>query len=305
MSLFSYHIFDAVVKQKSFLKAAEVMNLTPSAVSHSIASLESMLGFPLFVRTRTGVQLTSEAESLIIHVRTILNCEEQLMQEVAQINGLNKGTVVIGAFNSVCINWIPDIIKTFEILYPNINVNIFQGGYEDIISWSKMGIIDIGFGILPVSGDLVETPLHKDRLVCITPNNYKPARSKYVTIDDIRNKTFVLQREGTNADIMAFIKKYDLSVRSQFFMEDDQSIIAMVESGFGISIVPELVLSKLKNDVNIYPIKPEEYRVIGLLTNKKQLLAPATVKMFHHIIDYVKENNLMNVDNPKSMKSKV
>jgi DNA-binding transcriptional LysR family regulator len=109
MSLFSYRIFDAVAKQQSFLRAAETMHLTPSAVSHSIASLEGKLGFPLFISSRTGVKLTSEGEKLLIHVRSILRFEEQLQQEAAQINELEKGTIVIGTFSSVCTNWISDI----------------------------------------------------------------------------------------------------------------------------------------------------------------------------------------------------
>jgi DNA-binding transcriptional LysR family regulator len=295
MSFFSYQIFDAVAKQQSFLRAAEVMNLTPSAVSHSISSLESSLGFPLFLRSRTGVKLTNEGELMLIHVRSILNCEEQLQQEAAQINGLEKGTVVIGAFSSVCTNWIPDIVKSFHNSYPNIDINIMQGDYEDVLLWAKTGVINIGFATLPTRTDLIETPLHMDRLLCIAPKDFKPVHSKYVTIDDIKDQPFILQREGYNADTLSFIKKYNLSIRPQFFIDDDQSIIAIVESGLGISIVPELILNKVRCNVNVYPIIPNEFRTIGLVTHKKQLLSPATLKMFDHIVSYIKNNNLMNL----------
>lgn len=293
MSIFSYQIFDAVAKQQNFLRAAELMNLTPSAVSHSISSLEIKLGFPLFLRSRTGVKLTSEGELMLIHVRAILNCEELLQQEAAQINGLEKGTVVLGTFSSVCANWIPDIVKSFHSLYPNIDINIMQGDYEDVILWAKTGVVNIGFATLPVKEDLVETPLYKDRLLCITPKNFKPVHSKYVTIDDIKDQPFILQREGYNKDTISFIKKYNLSIRPQFFIDDDQSIIAIVESGLGISIVPELILNKVRCNVNVYPIVPNEFRTIGLITQKKQLFSPAVLKMFNHIISYTKSNNLI------------
>ncbi len=295
MSIFSYQIFDAVSKQQSFLRAAEVMNLTPSAVSHSISSLESKCGFSLFLRSRTGVKLTSEGELMLIHVRAILNCEEQLQQEAAQINGLEKGTVMIGTFSSVCTNWIPDIVKSFHNFYPSIDINIMQGDYEDVLFWAKTGVVDIGFATLPVKEDLIETPLCMDRLLCITPKNFKPVHSKYVTIDDIRDQSFILQREGYNADTISFIKKYNLSIRPQFFIDNDQSIIAIVESGLGISIVPELILNKVRCNVNVYPIVPNEFRTIGLVTHKKQLLSPATLKMFNHIVSYIKSNNPMNL----------
>lgn len=295
MSLFSYYVFNTVVKQKSFLRAAEVISITPSAVSHSIASLEKRLGFPLFNRKKTGVQLTVEGERLLVHVRAILNCEEQLQQEVAQILGLDNGIVRIGTFNSVCANWIPGILTSFRSLYPNIGISISQGGYEDIVDWVKTGSADIGFVTLPIKENLLTTSLYKDRLLCITPKNFKPSDPNYVTIDDIKNEPLICQREGYDADTIAIFKKYNLSIRPQFQIVDDQSIIAMVESGLGISIIPELVLNKLDCNVNVYPIEPGEYRTIGLLTQGKQFLSPATLRMYHHICTYIKNNKLLNV----------
>ncbi|WP_258280623.1 LysR family transcriptional regulator substrate-binding protein [Clostridium sp. CM027] len=119
---------------------------------------------------------------------------------------------------------------------PNIDINIMQGDYEDVLFWAKTGVVGIGLSTLPVKEDLVETPLYIDRLLCITPKNFKPVHSKYVTIEDIRDQPFILQREGYNVDTISFIKKYNLSIRPQFFIDDDQSIIAIVESGIVYSL---------------------------------------------------------------------
>ena len=62
MSLPAYQIFKTVVEQNSFQRAAEILHLTPSAISHSISSLEKELGFPLFIRNKTGIQLTGYGE---------------------------------------------------------------------------------------------------------------------------------------------------------------------------------------------------------------------------------------------------
>lgn len=290
MSLYSYKTFDAVVRHLSFIKAAESVNLTPSAVSRSIATLESSLGFQLFIRSRKGVQLTREGEKLIPTVRAVLIAEEQLQQIVAQINGLEQGTVVIGTFSSVCSNWLPGIVKSFLKLYPNIHINIMQDDYEDVVHWTNIGIVDIGFASLPVNENLHSTPIYEDRLLCVTPKDFIPKNSQYITIDDIKNQTFVLQREGYNADTISFIKKYNISIQPEFFIDDDQSILAIVESGLGISLVPELVLKKVSFDIKVYPFEPNEFRTIGLITNQKQMPSPATKKLYNHIIDYINEN---------------
>lgn len=284
MTLLAYKIFEIVVEQKSFLKASEIIHITPSAISHSISSMESELGFPLFVRNRGGVELTSYGQNLLPFVRAILKSEERLVQEIDLFNGLEKGTVKIGTFNSVCTSWIPKIIKSFSNLYPNINIEIYQGTYEDIAKWIKSGEVDLGFLSTSSAGEISITPLYKDRLMCVVPKGFRPINEGYITLEDIKGKFFVSQRESCDADISMFFKKYGLKVRTNCYVVDDQSTIAMVESGFGICIMPKLVMEKINYNVDIYPIEPSEYRIIGLSVLNKQTMAPAVAKMFEHIV---------------------
>ncbi len=290
MSIESYKIFDAVVRHQSFVRAAESINLTPSAVSRSINALENKLGFQLFIRNRKGSKLTRDGEQIYPLIRSILNAEESLIQYSSQILGLECGSVIIGAFSSVCSNWIPDIIETFSTLYPNIHIQIMQGDYEDVVSWTKDGIIDIGFASLPLDNTLIETPLIEDRLLCITPKNFKSKHPDFVQIEEIQNQSFVLQRDGYNLDTISLIRKNSLDIHPEFFIDDDQAILAIVEKGLGISIVPELILKRLQFDVNVYPFEPNEFRTIGLITKPNQRLSPAAKKVFEHIVQYAKNH---------------
>jgi len=288
MSLPAYQIFKTVVEQNSFQRAAEILHLTPSAISHSISSLEKELGFPLFIRNKTGIQLTGYGENLLPHIQTVLNSEEYLKQEISLLNGLEKGTIKLGTFNSVCTNWIPHIVNSFQDLYPNISIELYQGNYNDVSDWIKNGLVDIGFLSTSSANNLQIMPLYKDPLVCVVPKNFHPKNKGYITIDDIRGQHFVYQREGCDADINNFFHKYELNALSNCHVIDDQSTIAMVESGFGICIMPELVMRKQNNNVDIYPIEPREYRIIGITTLNQVFMAPAVKKMFYHIINTCK-----------------
>ena len=104
MTLLSYQVFQTVVGQGSFQKAAEILNLTPSAVSHAIASMEQELGFSLFTRNKAGVALTNYGEHLLPYVNAVLNSDESLQQAIAGLNGLKMGNVKVGCFSSVCTN---------------------------------------------------------------------------------------------------------------------------------------------------------------------------------------------------------
>lgn len=127
MTLLSYQVFQTVVGQGSFQKAAEILNLTPSAVSHAIASMEQELGFSLFTRNKAGVALTNYGEHLLPYVNAVLNSDESLQQAIAGLNGLKMGNVKVGCFSSVCTNWMTDIIHSFHQRYPDINIELYQG----------------------------------------------------------------------------------------------------------------------------------------------------------------------------------
>jgi DNA-binding transcriptional LysR family regulator len=76
MTLLSYQIFKTVAEAGSFHKAADLIGLTPSAISHAVSSMEKELGFSVFTRKKAGVTLTSYGEHLMPYVNAVLNSEE-------------------------------------------------------------------------------------------------------------------------------------------------------------------------------------------------------------------------------------
>ena len=159
MTLLAYQVFLAVVEQESFQKAAQVLNLTPSAISHAVASMETELGSALFIRSKQGVYLTNYGKELFPYIKNVQNSEEYLQQAVAQIGGMEKGVVRIGTFNSACVEWMPSLLRGFEKDYPNIRIDIYQGSYDDVYQWLKDGIVDLGFLSSTSAGDLSCTPI--------------------------------------------------------------------------------------------------------------------------------------------------
>lgn len=286
MTLLAYQIFQTVVEQGSFQKAADILNLTPSAISHAISTAEKELGFPLFNRNKNGVTLTSYGESLQPYILTVLNSDAKLQQAILQFNGLAQGSVKIGTFSSVCNSFIPDLVTSFSKLHPNIGIKIYQGTYDDVYDWIKTGVVDLGFLSESSSKDLEIIPLYEDELLCITPKSFHSKHKNYIEPEEMRNQYFVSQRESTDADIQNLFHKHQLQIRSSCHVVDDLSTIAMVAAGLGICIMPRLVMRNIPYDVNVYSLKPAEYRTIGICSQNKELMAPAVKSMFKHIISY-------------------
>lgn len=286
MTLLAYQIFQTVVEQGSFQRAAEVLNLTPSAISHAISTAEKELGFPLFNRNKNGVTLTSYGENLQPYILTVLNSDAKLQQAILAFNGLTHGSVKIGTFSSVCNSFIPDLVTTFSNLHPNIEIKIYQGTYDDVYNWIKTGVVDLGFLSESSCKDIPIVPLYDDELLCIVPKSFRPKHHGYIQLSELSEQNFVSQRESTDADIQKLFHKYQLKIRSSCHVVDDLSTIAMVAAGLGICIMPKLVMQNIPYDVDMYPLKPAEHRTIGLCALNEDLMAPAVKSMHKHILKH-------------------
>ena len=279
MTLLSYQVLKTVADQGSFRKAAELLGLTPSAVSHAVSSMEKELGFFVFNRGKNGVMLTNYGERLLPYVNAVLNSDESLQQAVAEFNGLKQGRIKIGCFSSVCTNWMPELIHAFAKSYPAIEMEIFQGTYDDVSYWIKNGVVDVGFLSVSSAGEIPIVPLYKDSLLCVVPKGIRTRQGR-MEVEELREYQFVTQRESTDADIQNFMKEHDLNVTSNYHVVDDLSTVAMVAHGFGICLMPEMVMQDIPYEVDCFHLKEDAYRIIGLAALDFEAMAPA-VRMFY------------------------
>ncbi len=284
MTLLTYQVFKTVADIGSFHKAADILGLTPSAISHAISSMESELGFSVLTRSKNGVTLTNYGEHLLPYVNAVLNSDESLQQFIAETNGLKTGKVKIGVFSSVCTNWLPEIMSSFEEKYPEIEIEVFQGSYDEVAFWIKNGVVDLGFLSVSSAKDIPIEPLYNDPLLCVLPKGTEHSK-EYIEIEEMRNYQFVTQRECTDADIQNFLKENRLTVKSNYHVVDDLSTVRLVEQGFGICLMPKLCMNDIPYDVDIYPLEGNPSRIIGIAAMNPDFMAPAVRTMYNHIIN--------------------
>lgn len=291
MSLYTYRIFETVVKEGSFINAASVLNLTPSAVSHAIAKLEAECGFSLFTRSRTKVSLTNNGERLLPIIGSMLRSEDTLKQEIAQINGLEKGILRIGTFESVTRKWLPEIISNFQRKYPSIEIEILEGTYREIERWLTLSMVDMAFVSSNYASNYKMTPLYKDPMVCVTSAAFQTRHPDYILAEEIKNFPILAKKEGDDSDVVKVMKKHGIDWKQSFRMDANESIIRMASCGFGIGILPELICdgSKVKN-VRFYRFQPEEYRLIGLAYSNEKMQSHAALEFENEVKAFLKEH---------------
>ena len=172
---------------------------------------------------------------------------------------------------------LPQLVPQFQLDFPGIDVQIYQGSYADICAWVKNGTAEIGFLSNSSALDLDFEPLYDDELVCIAPASYRPARPGCVSAEELRGQPFVSQLADVDADIQSYFKTNDLRVDSRCYIVDDQSMIAMVACGRGFAIMPELMF-KTGTDPHgcqVLRLEPAATRSIGLACLARGALSPA------------------------------
>ncbi|MDF7626777.1 LysR family transcriptional regulator [Lactobacillaceae bacterium L1_55_11] len=289
MKTFTYQIFMIAAETRSFKKTADRLHITPSAVSHAVSQLEKQLGLRLFIRNRSEITLTPDGEQVLPAAEDVLSAERHLRHLVNNLTGLQAGTLQIGAFSSVCINWLPGMIKAFKKQHPNIQVGITQvSTFDEINQGIKSGKIDIGFTTLPTDPRFVTTPLLKDEIMCVVPSDFTPKNGHSITHEDLSDQHFILQKNDYDQETKAALDHYRVQPQTLNFSIDDQSIIALVEGGFGLGILPNLALKKLFGEVKVYPFDHPFYREIALITNSSQMAVPAVAAFKQVVIDYLR-----------------
>lgn len=288
MSLSKYEILARVVEQKSLTRAAEALGCTQSAISHAISGLEAELGFAVVTRSRAGVRLTDEGARIMPAVRGILNYEEQLRQTAAAIRGLDSGTVRIGAFTSVAVHWLPSVIKEFQRDFPAVDIKLLNGDYHDVEQWLLDGSVDLGFVNVPNSLGCECIPLMEDRLLAILPTDHKFASYPKFPLVECETEAFITLLEASNHDANRALSAAGIKPNIKFSTKDDYAIIAMVEQGLGISIMPELLLKGRHDNIKILELVPPSKRTIGVAISETSKHSPATRRFADYVVRYVK-----------------
>lgn len=291
MNIGKYETLMAVVEYGSLTRAAQSLGCTQSAVSHSIESLEQELGFALLKRGRAGVRLTGEGERLIPAVRNLLNSAEQLAQTAASIRGLESGTVRIGSFTSVAVHWLPPVLKEFQKDYPRVAFKLLNGDYHDVEQWLMEGSIDIGFVNVPSTVDCECIPLMEDRLLAILPRHSRFESYPRFPLVECETEPFISLLESSDHDARRALEAAGVKPNVRFYTKDDYAIIAMVEQGLGISIMPELLLKGRHDDIQMLPLVPEARRTIGIAIAAGDKAGPATRRFADYVVRYVTENH--------------
>ena len=258
-------VLDALAKHGSFTRAAEELCGTQSGVSHSLRALEEMVGVQLVVRARDGVTFTAAGRSALGEARKALDAIE-CIRKISQITQAS-GPVRIGMVPSVAGTLAPKALKDLRREHPLIEPEILEGTDQEVRHWVEEGVADIGICSDP--GDNPALPLLRDELLLVAPANHPLTLVDSVPLQALSGVSFVMSGSGCEPMLERLLRKARVKIDIRLRVREMSALLAMVRSGMGVSIVPQLALSaNSRVGTTTRSLAPSLYRQLYILRRK-------------------------------------
>ncbi len=277
MNLRALETLVAISIHGSFQRAATMVGLTQSTVSMQIQALESEFGVALFDRSTRPPSLTREALLIIQPAKEICELARLIRNTLKPKTGV-FGQLRLGAFPMAMLGLLPDALLAIGRDYPQLQILVQSALTDVLIAKVVSGELDAAIVTEPehlpagISNDLIL----RERLAIVSSSK-KYSRNEVPPIEGspfIRfNRTI-----GVGKIIDAYLLKRKLRINEIMEIDSVEAILALVERGIGIAIVPERAIWRHNADINISPLNDADAtRNVSMIyqqsTNQQVLLA--------------------------------
>ncbi|MFB9991612.1 LysR family transcriptional regulator [Deinococcus oregonensis] len=285
MTLAQLRALVAVAKAGSITVAAEQLGITQPALSRTISGLEHSLGVTLLVRHHGGTRLTAVAERLIGTAQDVLALTERIRRDAGEEQTLSGVTLRVGSLPTTSVWLIPRLLASFGRSFPGVEVRLFDGTSEQVLTWLREGVVDVGFVVTPCEGVKV-TPLTSDELWAVVPASSPLATHRSVSLHDLQTLGFLHAKFGCEALIEQAHREAGVPMCARYSVRDFATLVNMIREGLGYTLLPEVALPDVPG-VRAVKLHPGVSRSLGLGLSEAALVLPAARVFSEHTLRHV------------------
>ena len=235
----------AVAETESFTKAAEVLGVTQSAVSHSIRALETMLDCQLVERAGKRVALSQNGTILLRRFKAAIAELEKAHEELGLLKRWGQGRLRVGATHTLCTYLLPVVMQKFRELYPRCEIHIESGDTSELIDLLDGSEIDLVLGMGGREPNWSRfDPIFEDELVFVVSPNHPWAKTGSVATEEVGKESFLVYARAS--ETYRYLKKSfedaGVRLRPSLSLGDMGAIKEMAKVGVGVGIVAPWVV---------------------------------------------------------------
>jgi DNA-binding transcriptional LysR family regulator len=277
LKLSQLRILVAVADCGNFTEAALNLEMSQSAVSHAVATLEEYLGVVLVARGRYGARLTTVGEQVAKHARAIVQHVNEIGKAAELAKGLSGGQVRLASFRSVATHLLPTVIAEFHYRFPAISVSLTEHDDYPLVEQAlREGRADVGFTFMPASPDLEAWEILQDEFVALFPPGFKPADGQ-LTWQELVSHSLIMPPVDyvMMQRVYEHVQAFGYGLKVAYEVGTDATIVSLVAQGLGATILPRLAAEPIPANLQVYSLPVPLKRVIGVAVMAEALHTPA------------------------------
>ncbi len=281
MQLESLKMFCDLAETQSFTKSAQLNEVTQSAVSQQLSSMERKFQSLLIERSKKKCRLTTEGQAVYDSSKQILRAYEELQNKLASLQDQISGSIRVAVIYTFGLHDLPPYLKKYLQRYPTVNVHVeylhAKQIYEDVLS----NVVDLGLVAYPQrSPRLTVVPLGKDKMVLICAPEHPLAKAGSVKLRDLSDHKLITfsQAEPSRKAIDQILRDHHVQPRSAMEFDNIETLKRAVEIDAGVAIVPESTVEQevaAKTLTRVEIANGTFYRPLAVIHRKDKTLTPA------------------------------
>ena len=263
MELRHLRYFVAVADALSFTKGAEKLRLTQPSLTRQIKDLEEEIGVRLLDRTKQRVILTEEGKFFLAQAKRILAQSAQAVESVQRLSRQETVALNIGYVANLFYSLLPASLTSFEGLFPNVSINLFDMTCGDQFRALEEGKIDLGFlGFQkPIQERGLESRLIASyKAVAILEKKNPLAKRTTVKLSDLKSTFFISLSDesypGHREWLITSCRKAGFRPKILQDANSERALIQAVESGLGVAVLPDQIKKVSSERISFRPISP-------------------------------------------------
>jgi LysR family transcriptional regulator, regulator for metE and metH len=227
----------AIADEGGVTKAAGVLHVTQSALSHQLRDVESRLGTPLFLRLKRRMVPTPAGERLLRSARPLLAEVSRVEDELGRIASDREGVLRLATECYTCYHWVPAVLREYVKSHPRVDVQIAAEATRRPLEALLAGRLEVAVLASPVSdARLAMTPLFTDEMVVVMSPDHRLASRARMRARDFQDETLILYAGPEDSTLFERVLiPAGVAPRRLMQIQLTEAIVEMVKAGLGIS----------------------------------------------------------------------
>jgi DNA-binding transcriptional LysR family regulator len=289
MQIETLKVFCDLSETESFTKAAQINDITQSAVSQQIRSLENQFRATLIERSKKKFRLTREGQILYEQSKQIIQTYDTLRAQLQELRDVVSGTLRVATIYSIGLYDLPPFLKRFLKTHRTVNVHVeyhrSNRVYEDVLS----NVCDIGLVAFPVKESRLEVvQLWRDKLVLVCSPRHPLAGRGSIPLTGLRGERFISFEPDipTRRAIDKVFRGAGVEVQHVMEVDNIETVKRAVEIELGVSVIPESTVAQEVRNGTLAQLElpgTDCWRPVAAIVKKSKVLSPA-MKQFISIL---------------------